>query len=145
MTESVEAHKLLGAATRKHLILLAGPNQAAMETMAHRAGIETHTDHRVDQVEPLRNRVRASARSLAVIRCIPEVEGVLDRAAFGPYHELAYGADRVVYVGPHGAALVWPQPEGARTFLRVHQGRLQVQQSADTVRGRVVGLTVDRL
>lgn len=133
MEETVDVRHLLGTPVGRELILLAGPDPHQMEQIARQGRFPIYDGPRTDDPRELRAARVGSRRSLVVIRCIPEVEGILDRSAFFPHVELAYAADRVVYVGPRGAVRVWPQTENA--FLRITAGRLQVRQcSGATVR-----------
>lgn len=146
----VSAHHLLGRANSGELVFLVGPDASRMRELAGKSGIPVkdtmaHAASESD-IEMLRGITEMSGMSALVIRCIPEVEGILDRSAFHPHHEIAFAADRVVYAGPQGAVLVWPQREG--TTVRVSRdGGLQVRQKLDVVASgeTVVGLTADRI
>lgn len=145
----VSAHHLLGKPNDGELVLLVGPNGDRLRDMATKSKIPLK-DTRANasnesDVEMLRGIVDMSGMSALVIRCVPEVEGILDRSSFHPHHELAFAADRIVYAGPDGAILVWPQRDG--TSMRIDGGRLQVRQKIDVVAEgeKVVGLVADRI
>lgn len=125
-------HRMLGRPSekKKKLILLAGPDGGHLERVAVSAGFRVHTNPRVSDPDELRRFMEENRCSLVAVRCIPEIEGVLDRSAFTPYVGLAYAATRVVYAGPSGAVLVWPQRDDR--FLRISSGVLQAQRPVET-------------
>lgn len=146
----VSAHHLLGKPGDGEIVFLVGPDGDRLRELANRSQIplkDTQTNASTENdVEMLRGIVEMSGMSALIIRCVPEVEGILDRSAFHPHHELAYAADRVVYAGPQGAVLVWPQREG--TTIRVgRNGSFQIRQRLDVVAEgeKVVGMTADRI
>jgi hypothetical protein len=147
---ALAAHHLLGRTEDSNLILLAGPDYARMRQLIGSSGIPWKEVHEVgndhDDVERLREQVARRRESLIIIASMHEVEGRLDRSAFERrLTHFAYGADRVIYAGLNGAALVWPVRAGTR--MEVVSGNLRVHQSIDVVAAgeTVVGLTVDRL
>lgn len=140
------AHLLLGHADAGELILMVGPEYGTMQQRAAEAGIKVRDASCVRDVQTLKVGLALSGRSLALIASTPEVEGVLDRTAFGPgLTGLAHAADRVLYFGASGAVLVHPVKAGTR--LEVHGGVLRMHQHLDVVSPgeTVVGLTVDRI
>lgn len=129
---AVAAHHLLGTPGEKSLVLLAGPDYAQIKRLVSAAGINFREWHEVVSIELLRAQITQTDTSVVVIASMYEVEGRLDRSAFdGRLTDLAYEADRVVYAGSHGAALVWP--EGADTERRVHGGHIRVIQRPHAV------------
>lgn len=129
---AVAAHHLLGTPGEKSLVLLAGPDYAQIKRLVSAAGINFREWHEVVSIELLRAQITQTDTSVAVIASMYEVEGRLDRSAFdGRLTDLAYEADRVVYAGSHGAALVWP--EGADIERRVNGGHIRVIQRLDVV------------
>lgn len=144
----VAPYHLLGDATQPALILLAGPDYARIREIVTKAGIAfdmRHFSSDVD-VDALKAEVAREGKPVVVFASMAEVEGRLDRSAFdGRLTDLAYAADRVVYVGTTGAALVHPCSPGTRQEIR--NGHLTVIQELDVVAAgeTVVGLTVDRL
>lgn len=146
MGELSGAHRLLGRADRGELILLIGPEYGRMQQSAAEAGIEVREANRVQDIQTLKAGLAISGRSLALIASTPEVEGALDRSAFGAsLTGLAYDVDRIVYFGSGGSVIVHPMDKGTR--MEIHQGRLRVHQKLDMVGPgeTVVGLKVDRI
>lgn len=146
MGELGGAHFLLGMAEPGELILMVGPEYGRMQQKAAEAGIEVREASKVQDVQTLKAGLAITGRSLALIASTPEVEGVLDRSAFGPnLTDLVYSVDRVVYFGASSNVLVHPTKPGTR--LEMHGGALRVHQHLDFVAPReaVVGLTVDRI
>lgn len=146
MGELSGAHRLLGRADGGELILLVGPEYGRMQQSAAEAGIEAREANRVQDVQTLKAGLIISGRSLALIASAPEVEGPLDRSAFGAnLTNLAYDADRVVYFGSGGSVVVHPMDKGTRKEIR--NGRLCVRQALDTVGPgeTVIGIQADRI
>lgn len=111
----VGAHHLLGRPDESLAILLVGPAYGRMQQMAAMAGIEARDAGRlqVADVQMLRTGVMISGKSLVFLGSVPEVEGLLDRSAFGVHlTSLAYAVDRVVYANEGGAVLVHPHAAG---------------------------------
>jgi hypothetical protein len=118
---TVGAHHLLGRPDEGLAILLVGPDYGGMRQMAELAGIEARDAGRLQTADArmLRTGVMISGRSLVLIGSTVEVEGLLDRSAFGPWlTSLAYAVDRVVYAGSDTAVMVHPQAPGAWTEVR---------------------------
>jgi hypothetical protein len=144
----VAPYHLLGDASRPALILMAGPDYARIREIVSKAAIAfdmRHFSADVD-VDALKAETVREDRPIVVFASMPEVEGRLDRSAFdGRLTNLSYAADRIVYVGTTGAALVHPITPGTRQEVR--NGHLTVIQQLDVVAAgeTVVGLTVDRL
>lgn len=133
MSGTVGAHHLLGRANEGKLILLVGPEYGRMQQMAALSGIEARDISRIANLEMLKAGVLLSGRSLAVIASAPEVEGNLDRTAFGSrLTALAYSADKVIYCGTQGGVLVHPQHPSTR--MSVRQGKVTVTQTVNVVR-----------
>lgn len=144
----VSPYHLLGDAAHPALILMAGPDYKRMREIISIAGIAFDMRHFSGDVdlEALKAEVSREGSAIVVFASMAEVEGRLDRSAFdGRLTDLAYAADRVVYVGTTGAALVHPIAPGTRQEVR--NGHLTVIQHLDVVAAgeTVVGLTVDRL
>lgn len=144
----VAPYHLLGDASQPALILMAGPDYSRIREIVSKAGIAFDVRHfsgDVD-VDALKAEVAREGRPIVVFASMAEVEGRLDRSAFdGRLTDLAYAADRIVYVGTTGAALVHPIASGTRQEVR--HGNLTVIQKLDVVAAdeTVVGLTADRL
>jgi hypothetical protein len=129
---TVAAHHLLGNPGDGSLILLAGPDYARTKSIAVESGMSFQELREVVDPALLRAEIAHTGRSVVVIASMYEVEGRLDRSAFdGRLTELAYEADRVVYAGTQGAALVWP--EAPDTERRVNGGYIQVIKRLDVV------------
>lgn len=129
---AVAAHHLLGTAGEKSLVLLAGPDYDRIKQLVRSAGINFLEWHEVVSTDLLRAQITQTDTSVVVIASLYEVEGRLDRSAFdGRLTDLAYEADRVVYAGSHGAALVWPEAEDSER--RVNGGYIQVIQKSSAV------------
>lgn len=146
MGAHVVAQYLLGRPDKGELILLVGPEYGRMQQMAAEVGIEVREAHRVRDVEALKANTALTGRSLVLIASVPEVEGILDRASFGPgLSDLAYEADRVIYGGSEGVVVVHPVAQG--TAMKVLGGRLCIQQHLGTVESgeTIVELAVNRL
>lgn len=144
----VSPHHLLGDAQKPDLILLAGPNYGRIREIIGKASFAFDMRPYTYDMTPegLKAEAVRKGEPIVVTSSLPEVEGRLDRSAFdGRLTDLAYAADRVIYVGMTGAALVYPIAPGTRQEIR--NGNLIVQQRLDVVAAgeRVVGLTVDRL
>lgn len=148
----VAPHHLLGDADAPRLILMAGPVHDRIKEIIRVAGIAFRFVHisQVEDVEALKAGISIQQDATVVFAALPEIEGTLDRSAFQSrvnpmLIDLAYAADRVIYVGTTGAAMVHPMASG--TTLRVRHGNLSVSQQLDVVAAgeTVVGLTVDRL
>lgn len=146
---AVAAHRLLGRLEDGNLIFLAGPDYRRVCELASASGIPSVEATSVvspEDVEALRDRVIRRGQSVLVTASMHEVEGRLDRSAFERrLTDLAYAADRVIYAGLNGAAVVHPVATG--TTMSVIGGNLRVRQELDVVAAgeTVVGLTVDRL
>lgn len=144
----VAPHHLLGSASSAALILLAGPHHGRIQEIVSKAGIafDMRPFSADVDVDALKAETVREDRPIVVFASMPEVDGRLDRSAFdGRLTDLAYAADRIVYVGMTGAALVHPIAPGTRQEVR--NGHLTVIQQLDVVAAgeTVVGLTVDRL
>lgn len=142
----VGAHHLLGRSNERLLILLVGPEYGQMQQMAALAGIEVCEARTVTDPMLTKLDVTLNGRSLALIASVPEVEGILDRSAFGPHlMDLAYAVDKVVYCGQSGGVLVHPQTPG--THVEVRSGAVHVDQKFDVVAPgeEVVGLRMNRI
>jgi len=130
----VAPYHLLGDATRPALILLAGPDYSRIREIISIAGIAFDMrpfSSDVD-VDALKAEVAREGSAIVVFVSMPEVEGRLDRSAFdGRLVDLAYAADRVIYVGTTGAALVHPAADGIRQEVR--NGNLVVIAALDVV------------
>lgn len=144
----VAPYHLLGDASQPALVLMAGPDYSRIREIVSKAGIAfdmRHFSSDVD-VDALKAEVAREGRPIVIFASMAEVEGRLDRSAFdGRLTDLAYAADRIVYVGTAGAALVHPTTPGTRQEVR--HGNLTVIQKLDVVAAgeTVVGLTADRL
>lgn len=139
-------HHLLGDVREPELILLAGPNYERIKEIIRQVSILFDMRPYTYDMTPegLKAEIARTGDSIAIVSSMPEVEGHLDRSAFdGRLTDLAYGADRVVYVGMNAAALVHPVTPGTRQQVR--NGILTVTQRLDVVAaGRpVVGLAVN--
>jgi hypothetical protein len=118
---AVGARHLLGRPDEGLAILLVGPDYGRMRQMAEAAGIEARDAGRLQAADArmLRTGVMISGRSLVLLGSVVEVEGLLDRSAFGPgLTSLAYAVDRVVYAGSEDVVMVYPQAPGAWTEVR---------------------------
>ncbi|AXH66362.1 hypothetical protein SEA_SATIS_213 [Streptomyces phage Satis] len=141
-------YHLLGDSRRAALILVAGPNYRRIQEIVTKVGIVFDMRHYSSDVDvsALKDEIAREGRPIVVFASMAEVEGRLDRSAFdGRLTDLAYAADRIVYVGVTGAALVHPATPGTRQEIR--NGNLTVIQHLDVVAAgeTVVGLTVDSL
>jgi hypothetical protein len=127
------------------LILFVGPDYQRMQVRARMAGFTTRQASRMEDVQALKAEIAASGKSLILLASAPEVEGPLDRSAFGNLAYLVYGADRVVYFGVESSVVI--HPLAASTRLTVRHGTLHVHQTLDTVAPgeTVVGLSVNHL
>lgn len=146
MGEANGVHRLLGEADDGELILLVGPEYGRMQQSAAEAGIEVREANQVQDIRTLKAGVAISGRSLALVACTTEVEGPLDRNAFGaPLAGLAYEVDRIIYFGSGGTVLIHPSPRGTRREIR--NGNLCVFQKLDTVGPgeKIVGIQADRI
>lgn len=144
----VAPYHLLGDATKAELILLAGPDYERIKEIVRQVSyVFDMRPYSYDvSAEALKDEIARNGNPIVILSSMTEVEGRLDRSAFdGRLTDLAYAADRIVYVGMTGAALVHPTSPG--TTMSVRNGHLQVHQSLDVVASgeTVVGLTVDRL
>lgn len=144
----VAPHHLLGDAREPELILLAGPNYSRIQEIIRKTSFAFDMRPYTYDMTPegLKAEAVRKGEPIVIISSLPEVEGRLDRSAFdGRLTDLAYAADRVIYVGMTGAALVHPIAPGTRQEIR--NGHLVVSQRIDVVPAgqKVVGLTVDRL
>lgn len=146
---AVAAYRLLGRLEDGNLILLAGPDYNRVRELASSSGIpavEATSVTTPEDVESLKDEVAQKGRSILVTASMYEVEGRLDRSAFERrLTDLAYSADRVVYAGLNGVAVIHPVTRG--TMMAVTDGNLRVHQELGVVSAgeTVVGLTVDRL
>jgi hypothetical protein len=130
----VAPHHLLGDASHPELILLAGPDHSRIREIVARVGFvfDMRPFSADFDVDALKAEVAREGQSIVVFASMPEVEGRLDRSAFdGRLVDLAYAADRIVYVGTTGAALVHPASEGIRQEVR--NGNLAVIKALDEV------------
>jgi hypothetical protein len=136
---------ILGRPDRGELILMVGPAYTRMKMTAEGAGFETRDASGVTDPEELRAGLAASGKSLVVLASAPEVEGRLDRAAFGPLVNLAYAANRVVYGGTQANVVLHPVSPG--TEMTINNGTLSVRHYIKTVgEGEEhVGLTLGSL
>lgn len=137
---------MLGRAGAGELILFVGPNYERMQMRASLTGFETRRASRTEDTQALKARIAASGRSLILLASAAEVEGPLDRTAFGPdLVHLVYDADRVVYFGIESSVVVHPLP--SHTRMEVRHGVLLVRQEATVVHAgqEMVGLTLDSL
>lgn len=138
------AQLLLGHVDAGELILTVGPEYQRMQQTAAEAGIQVRRASQVwDNMQSLKAGVAVSGKSLALTASASEVEGILDRSAFGPHiTEMAYDVDRVVYFGSGGAVVVHPVSPG--TCLEVRGGVLRVRQHLDSVGPgeAVIGVTL---
>lgn len=142
----VDAHHLLDKANKGLLILLVGPEYQRMQQMAAQAGIEVQEASSVQDPALTKLHATLNSRSLALIASVPEVEGILDRSAFGPHLvDLAYAADKVIYCGTSGAVLIHPQPSS--THIAIRSGTVHIDQEMDVVGPgeEIVGLRATRL
>lgn len=144
----VAPYHLLGHPDEAKLILLAGPAHQRIKEVIRNAGIAFRFVHAPDvpDVERLKAEIAVSGESVVVFGSISEVEGRLDRSAFDRgLIDFAYAADKVIYVGMTGAAIVHPMAPG--TTMEVFHGHLRVHQKLDVVAAgeTVTGLAVDRL
>lgn len=144
----VAPYHLLGDASHPALILMAGPDHNRIREIVAKAGIafDMRPFSRDVSADALKDETVRDGSAIVVFASMPEVEGRLDRSAFdGRLTDLAYAADRIVYVGTTGAALVYPTTPGTRQEVR--NGNLTVIQHLDVVAAgeTVTGLTMDRL
>lgn len=144
----VAPYHLLGDGRQPELILLAGPNYQRIQEIIRKVSFAFDMRPYTYDMTPEGLKAEAVRRGepIVVVSSLPEVEGRLDKSAFdGRLTDLAYAADRIVYVGMTGAALVHPIAPGTRQEIR--HGNLTVIQQLDVVAAgeTVVGLTVDRL
>lgn len=130
----VAPYHLLGDASHAGLTLLAGPDYHRIREIVAKAGIAFDMrpfSSDVD-VDALKAEAVRDGSAIVVFASMPEVEGRLDRSAFdGRLVDIAYAADRIVYVGTTGAALVHPAVEGATQEVR--GGNLVVRAPLDVV------------
>lgn len=132
MGRNAAAHPLLGRSDKGELTLLVGPDYGLMQQLAAEAGIEVREAGQVQNVHMIKAGLAITKGSLALIASTPEVEGILDRASFGPaLSDLAFEADRVIYGGQSGAILVHPRYPG--TSLRIQDGELKIRQEIDAL------------
>lgn len=130
--DSAAAKLLLGRPDKGEVILLVGPAYGRMQQMAAEAGIEVREAAKVQDVLALRENAALTGRSIALIASAPEVDGLLDRASFGPVSaRLAYEVDRVVYGGTVTATLVHPVPRG--TAMRVNGGHVSFRRTFEEI------------
>lgn len=147
--KEVAAHHLLGRIEDASLVLLAGPDYLRILGLARLSGIpvvEAVSVPNLEDVEDLKTRIAQTGESQLVIASMHEIEGRLDRSSFERrLIDLAYSADRVVYAGLNGAAIIHPVAPGTR--MQVIGGNLRVTQHLDLVEAgaSATGLTVDRL
>lgn len=136
---------LLGRPDRGELILMIGPAYARMKKTAEAAGFETRDAADVQDVQMLRAGLALSGESLVILASASEVEGRLDRAAFGPLSDLAYEANRVVYGGTQGHVVLHPVSKG--TEMSIRNGSLLLRHHIDVVGEgeKVVGITLGAL
>lgn len=144
----VAPYHLLGDGRQPELILLAGPNYQRIQEIIRKVSFAFDMRPYTYDMTPEGLKAEAVRRGepIVVVSSLPEVEGRLDKSAFdGRLTDLAYAADRIVYVGMTGAALVHPIAPGTRQEIR--HGNLTVIQKLDVVAAgeTVVGLTADRL
>lgn len=146
---AVSAYHLLGRVEDGNLILLAGPDYLRILRLARLSGIpvvEAVSVPDLKDVDGLKARIAQTGESQLVIASMHEIEGRLDRSSFDRrLIDLAYSADRVVYAGLNGAAIIHPVDPGTR--MRVVGGNLRVTQQLEEVTAGApsAGLTVERL
>lgn len=138
MSSSATARLMLGRPDKGDLILLAGPAHDAMKQLAASAGIEVRELRPEQGIWDLKAAVARQGRSLALIARIPEIDGLLDRSAFGrDLSDLAHRVDRVLYGGTTGTVLVHPLPRGTRMCLT--DGVLHMRHRMDAPAGTLAG------
>lgn len=144
----VAPYHLLGDGREPELILLAGPNYQRIQEIIRKVSFAFDMRPYTYDMTPEGLKAEAVRRGepIVIVSSLPEVEGRLDKSAFdGRLTDLAYAADRIVYVGMTGAALVHPITPGTRQEIR--NGNLTVTQRLDVVAAgeTITALTVDRL
>lgn len=133
----VAPYHLLGDAREPELILLAGPNYPRIKEIINQISFAFSVRPYTYDMTPegLKAEAARMEAPIVIVSSLPEIEGRLDRSAFdGRLVDLAYGADRVVYVGMTGAALVHPIAPGLRQEVR--GGNLVVIKALDVVADR---------
>jgi hypothetical protein len=118
MIESSDGHGLIGSPDGGQLVLLVGPAYQRMIQTAADAGIPMQDARYVRDHAALKAMAATSGRTEVLLASVSEVEGILDRSAFGPYTELAYLADRVIYGGMQDDVPVWPLEAGLGLEVR---------------------------
>ena len=143
MGAPIVAQYLLGRPDKGELILFVGPEYGRMQQMAAEVGIEVREALRVRDIQMLKAGTALSGKSLILIASVPEVDGILDRASFGPsLSELAYEVDRVIYGGSGGLVVVHPVAPG--TAMQIIGGAFRMQQHISTVTDGMAGLATER-
>ena len=118
MIESSDEHGLIGPPDGGQLVLLVGPAYERMLQTAAGTGIPVQCAGYVRDYAALKAVTATSGRTVIVLASVSEVEGILDRSAFGPHTEVAYLADRVIYGGMQGDVPVWPLESGLGLEVR---------------------------